>query len=168
MSYIRCLSNPEGLYIWGDISGDAIIAGGPDREPGMAEPDNLRRMPIDLWEKLLETWTKNWYLDVDLAMVIDGVKHEVSLTERLHPASTLGDIFPCFGAVERGGADAADEIEPGRMKVCISYKNDRDEKEAWELDDIWPVTMHYIAKRHDTPYFKAGWLKRQMLRLLGV
>lgn len=25
MSYIRCLSNPEGLYIWGDISGEIAI-----------------------------------------------------------------------------------------------------------------------------------------------
>lgn len=162
MSYIRCLSNPEGLYIWGDISGDVIITVAGD------EFEVHRQIPIELWDKLLETWTGNWYDDVALTMVIDGVKHEVTLTERLHPASTLGDIFPCMGAVERGGADAADEFEPGRMKVCITYKNDRDEKEAWELDDIWPVTMHYIANRYDTPYFKAGWFKRQMLRLLGV
>ncbi len=26
MSYIRCLSNPEGLYIWGDTSGEIAIS----------------------------------------------------------------------------------------------------------------------------------------------
>lgn len=154
MSYIRCLSNPEGLYIWGDISGDVIITVAGD------EFEVHRQMPIELWDKLLETWTGNWYDDVALTMVIDGVKHEVTLTERF---STKKSILETLAAEDRG-----EEIEPARMKVCITYKNDRDEKEAWELDDIWPVTMHYIANRSDTPYFKAGWFKRQMLRLLGV
>lgn len=138
MSYIRCISNPEGLYIWADVSGDTIIAGGADVEPGVTEPEQWRRMPIELWDKLLETWVKNWYEDVALTMVIDDVKHEVSLTE----SSKAG------------------------TKLLIEYKND--EGTSWKLDDIWLVTMHYIASRYENPYYGAGRFKKLALRLLGV
>ncbi len=129
MSYIRSTSNPEGLYIWGDVSGDAIIAAGVD---------NWRRMPDELFETLLESWVKNWYEDVTLTMVIDDVKHEVSLTGS-------------------GGAGT---------KLLLEYKND--EGTSWKLDDIWLVTMHYIASRYENPYYGAGRFKRLALRLLGV
>ena len=138
MSYIRCISNPEGLYIWADVSGDAIIAGGTDVEPGVPEPEGWRRMPNELWDKLLETWVKNWYADVALTMVIDDVKHEVSLIE----------------------------YSKAGTKLLIEYKND--EGKSWTLDNIWPVTMHYIASRFENPYYNAGRFKRLILRLLGV
>jgi len=147
MSYIRCLSNPEGLYIWPDISGDVMIAGGPDVAPGITEPEQWRSMPNELWDKLLETWVRSWYEDVAIIEVIDGVKHEVSLIE------------VCKSHNEETG-------EGGRRSVKIEYKND--EGKSWELDNIWPVTMHYIASRYENPYYSAGWFKRQMLRLLGV
>lgn len=147
MSYIRCLSNPEGLYIWGDVSGDAIIAGGPDVAPGVTDPEQWRAMPDQLFEKLLETWVKNWYDDVALTEVIDGVKHEVSLTEVSKSRN------------EETG-------EGGRRAVKIEYQNDKGK--SWTLDNIWPVTMHYIASRYENPYYGAGRLKRLILRLLGV
>ena len=147
MSYIRCLSNPEGLYIWDDVSGDAVIAGGPDAKPGVTEPEQWRRMPSELWDKLLETWVKNWYDDVALTMVIDGVKHEVSLTEILQAHN--------------------EEIDgSGRRAVTIEYRNDKGK--SWTLDNIWPVTMHYIANRYENPYYGAGRVKRLILRLLRV
>ncbi len=147
MSYIRCLSNPEGLYIWSDVSGDAIITGGPDIPPGVSEPDQWRRMPDELFELLLETWVKNWYEDVAITKVIDGVKHEVSLIEVLVKYNEETD-------------------ESGRRAVTIEYRNDKGK--SWTLDNIWPVTMHYIANRYENPYFRAGRFKRLILRLLGV
>ena len=147
MSYIRCLSNPEGLYIWSDVSGDAIIAGGPDIAPGMTEPEQWRRMPGELFELLLETWVKNWYGDVAITKVIDGVKHEVSLIEVLKSYNEETD-------------------ESGRRAVTIEYRNDKGK--SWTLDNIWPVTMHYIANRYENPYYSAGRLKRLILRLLRV
>ena len=147
MSYIRCLSNPEGLYIWSDVSGDAIIAGGPDIAPGMTEPEQWRRMPNELFELLLETWVQNWYEDVAITKVIDGVKHEVSLIEVLKSYNEETD-------------------ESGRRAVTIEYRNDKGK--SWTLDNIWPVTMHYIANRYENPYYSAGRLKRLILRLLRV
>lgn len=157
MSYIRSLSNPEGLYIWGDTNGEAIILSG--------EPSIFRSMPNKLWDKLLETWTKNWHDDVALTMVIGGVKHEVSLTERLSPMKP--SLKEMVAAISDGGEHLEIE-EHGRMKVCITYKNDRDEREAWILDDIWPVTMHYIAQHQSNPYYNAGWFKKFILKLLRI
>ncbi len=48
MSYIRALSNPEGLYIWGDEQGAAICLEG-----------NIQYMPIPVFETLLKRWWAN-------------------------------------------------------------------------------------------------------------
>ena len=147
MSYIRCLSNPEGLYIWGDVSGDAVITGGPDMEPGIPDPELWRTMPNELWDKLLEAWVIGWYEDVTVTEVIGGVKHEASVTER------------CQSRNEETG-------EGGRQAIKIEYKND--EGKSWVLDNLWPVTMHHIASEFENPYLGAGRIKRFLLRLLKV
>lgn len=144
MSYIRCLTNPEGLYIWGDVSGDAIIStriGSPSGEP------ILRHMPNELWEKLLRTW-KDSYFEENIAvmLVIDGMKHEATLTERLEPYMTGHQI--------------------GRLMICLTYKNSKGV--GWQLDGIWPTTMHYIVENATNPYLGANWLKRKLLEFLGV
>jgi hypothetical protein len=62
MSYIRCLSNPERLYIYGSFTKrkgrmDAYISLGTDHG---------RRMPIDTFNGLLKKWWKDGDLtDVD-------------------------------------------------------------------------------------------------------
>ncbi len=154
MSYIRSLSNPEGLYIFASWNDVFITVG----------HDEAMTMPVELWNKLLSTWVKNWYDDVALTMVIDGVKHEVSLIESMQPA-----LAEAVTALQKDGVLALDrekELQRSGMKVCIEYKND--EGKSWTLDNIWPVTMHYIANRFENPYYSAGRFKRLILRLLGV
>ncbi len=154
MSYIRSLSNPEGLYIFASYRDVFITVG----------PDEAKTMPVELWNTLLKTWVKNWYDDVALTMVIDGVKHEVSLIESLQPA-----LYEVVAALEKDNEvaiDREDKLQESGLKVCIEYKND--EGKSWTLDNIWPVTMHYIASRFENPYYSAGRFKRLILRLLGV
>ncbi|MCK4784692.1 MAG: hypothetical protein KAV87_13150 [Desulfobacteraceae bacterium] len=127
MSYIRAGSNPEGLYIWGDVSGDAIIAQGQGP---------WRTMPNEIWDALLEAWAINCYEDVALIRVLDGEVHEVSLTLNKE------------------------------RKFCINYKDDQGS--SWTLDNIWPVTMHYIASDATNPYYGASWFKRKLLGWLGA
>lgn len=158
MSYIRCLSNPEGLYIWGDISGDAVISGGPDEGPG-SPPQPWRSMPNALWEKLLETWVDSYYDEnVAVTMLIDGVRHEATLAERLWPERSMEEDVRAF--LED------DKRKRGRSMIRITYQNS--EGKEWELDGIWPVTMHYIVDNAFNPYLGAGWLKRKLLEFLGV
>ena len=154
MSYIRSLSNPEGLYIFANYRDVFIMVG----------VNNENTMPVELWNTLLKTWVKNWYDNVALTMVIDGVKHEVSLIESLQPA-----LYETVAALEKGNEvaiDREDKLQESGLKVCIEYKND--EGKSWTLDNIWPVTMHYIASRFENPYYSAGRFKRLILRLLGV
>jgi len=156
MSYIRSLSNPEGLYIYATGEFTCIHGGAPN--------GTILTMPVELWNTLLKTWVKNWYDDVALTMVIDGVKHEVSLIESLQPA-----LYETVAALEKGNEvaiDREDKLQESGLKVCIEYKND--EGKSWTLDNIWPVTMHYIASRFENPYYNAGRFKRLILRLLGV
>ena len=44
MSYIRCLSNPEKLYIWGEKSGKVVIVVGKEK---------TKYMPCHVFEYLL-------------------------------------------------------------------------------------------------------------------
>jgi hypothetical protein len=57
MSYIRCLSNPEGLYIWGDVDGNTYVSKGADP---------LLSIPNGLWKKFLKKWHRHYENDVEL------------------------------------------------------------------------------------------------------
>lgn len=52
MSYIRCLSNPECLYIWGESDGKVTIANGHN---------SVLRMPAITFHGLLKKWYKQEY-----------------------------------------------------------------------------------------------------------
>lgn len=51
MSYIRCLSNPEGLYVWGDCDGRAYFAMGAD---------DLRSCPIEDFHAVMDEYLENY------------------------------------------------------------------------------------------------------------
>ena len=55
MSYIRCLSNPERLYIWYDVDGSIYIS---------AKKDRVLKMPPKVFHTLLARWWRNGWEDV--------------------------------------------------------------------------------------------------------
>ena len=52
MSYIRCLSNPEGLYIWEDEDEICIC------QPGI---DDLKTVPIRTWNKVFRQFDRSGF-----------------------------------------------------------------------------------------------------------
>ena len=54
MSYIRCLSNPEGLYIWADVDGTVkvTIAGENSKDE--------KCLPIAVFDGLIKKYNKNY------------------------------------------------------------------------------------------------------------
>jgi len=59
MSYIRCLSNPEGLYIWGD--GETIEISGGFLPIGCENHINTYRVPSKIFKGLLNKFHKNYH-----------------------------------------------------------------------------------------------------------
>ena len=64
MSYIRSTSNPEKLYVWGDVDGYTYFALGCILKAIYWQ----RKIPNDVWEKFLEWWRieeaeELWYCD---------------------------------------------------------------------------------------------------------
>ncbi len=52
MSYIRCLSNPEGLYIWAQADGSVGIS--------CLQHRDVLYMPTDVFEELLRRMKARW------------------------------------------------------------------------------------------------------------
>jgi hypothetical protein len=63
MSYIRCLSNPEGLYIWGNTSDQIMIA---------AKDYELVTMPKRAFVDILKKWIAAYGNDEDRCNVKSG------------------------------------------------------------------------------------------------
>ena len=53
MSYIRCLRNPEGLYIWGELGGKVAITGHKIK--------GIKYIPSYIFKKLLKDYLKKSY-----------------------------------------------------------------------------------------------------------
>lgn len=75
MSYIRCLSNPEGLYIWHDTSGYIVVS----YRAGMFA------CAVEDFNYLLEQWDKNGtFASRPTCSVKETKKFKVQLTLRGH------------------------------------------------------------------------------------
>lgn len=51
MSYIRCTSNPDSLYVWDDIDGNTYFSLGPD------DPYS---MPCEAFQDMMRMWDEYW------------------------------------------------------------------------------------------------------------
>lgn len=56
MSYIRCLSNPEGLYIWGDGSGNLTIAHTGTARQRARGDQPIKYIPAKIFHGLFKHW----------------------------------------------------------------------------------------------------------------
>jgi hypothetical protein len=83
MSYIRCLSNPEGLYIWGDVHGYCAIT---------CNRSGHKMICIDQrdWDRLLKSWaTYPRDLTIGCLHLTETPKYKI----RLHGADVNGKKF---------------------------------------------------------------------------
>jgi len=56
MSYIRCTSNPEGLYVWNDVDGNVYWSASPQKKGVPTKDDNavLYSMPRKVFRGLMK------------------------------------------------------------------------------------------------------------------
>ncbi len=104
MSYIRCLSNPEGLYIWGDGKyANFTLAS----EPNFL--DKIVQIPQKTFDNLLKKYIKNYGDNVNYRGA--SIKVVWVKTGKLHPKA----MWEIIGKYDTD------------MKIRLSYKN-------WHID----------------------------------
>jgi len=93
MSYIRCLSNPEGLYIWGEEENKLAISIIKDGDLYVQYmPENIFESLIKRWIRAREEW---WYTYDDVKWKgarIQEVKIGMPLKELMIKASNGEDV----------------------------------------------------------------------------
>jgi hypothetical protein len=156
MSYIRCLSNPEGLYIWGERGGRVAISVG-------SEPE-IHYVPTRNFEAVLKKYVKDYgfadcYTSGPLMLVQENIPRKRNLqakVERFLSArkSDLKYIFfpdknnPITGKTFK-------ERVMSSFRVNKMY-NEFDYDNKWVLRykgkficAMWEVTLDRIASRFE-------------------
>ena len=122
MSYIRCLSNPEGIYIWGDGQYVNISVG----------KEELKYIPQKRFDGLLRKCNK--YPNSDKIKYC-GVQIEETFvkTPKKFWTKTDKEIMKDKRLRKVLG-------EPGNFKMRLSYQD-------WYID-MWRVTWEYIVRHN--------------------
>lgn len=138
MSYIRCLSNPEGLYVWSDGK-FATLTHNVERPHSSGRSFSI---PHRTFEALLKKWAK-W---------IEPARQGGAVAEELHVEVKTGRLIPpwkpcrrCTPAgknawipCRRCGPGSLDRPS-GRYVIRLSYKGD--------FVNLWRVTWDYMVRR---------------------
>jgi hypothetical protein len=128
MSLIRCLSNPEALYIWGDADGfyslvHCVKPPLASKWPKDCTP--MIRIPVGVFEKACLEWKDGggW---VDEKIEVDGfiieMVHVVRKTGKKPPKLTLKNMF---------------KGPHGDFLIRLSYKR--------QFVHLWDVTWTYVV-----------------------
>lgn len=126
MSYIRCLSNPEALYIWGDADGFANIC--HNVKPPLSSPwpkdgnTPLFQVPIKAFEKAALRWYGSGKDDV----TIDGFRVQ------------MVSVFVKTGMRVPKNLDILTDRRRHELLVRISYKR--------HFVHLWDVTWAYVVR----------------------
>lgn len=142
MSYIRCLSNPEGLYAWSD--GRTV-----NISHGVKKPHSSGRsftIPQGVFDGLLKKWA-NW---TEPAMVRGAVAEELHVDEKT--GRVIPEWKPCgrgckpvgkngFIPCRRCARKQHKDVRRGRFVVRLSYRSD--------FVDLWRVTWDYMTRRSE-------------------
>lgn len=131
MSYIRCFSNPEGLYIWSDVDKTVHI---------LSKQTVERTVPTKIFDGLIKKWKKNYfqYPCKYRCATLDEIKIPK------HP-KIVTLILYLLGCFRRGSIPTKKSIalyfeifEPADYQIRLSYAD-------WRID-MWEVTWSYIAR----------------------
>ncbi len=130
MSYIRCLSNPEGLYIWDD--GDVVTFSHGVKPPlssGIKEVGDVARftIPSEIFIKVHARCKQGFW---DEPVEVDGmsVRQEYIYLDTASkiPSQTITEM--CEDKKARG------------YRIRVQYKE--------HFVYLWPVTWAYVVKSH--------------------
>jgi len=122
MSYIRSGSNPEGLYIIGNMNDQLEIFDDPD--------ERSKTMPIEVFEKLCKMWFDNF---------CDDVEYKGASIEDVCVFKDDGELSP----IETRCTDMKER--PIAFKTRLSYTG-KTAADDWFVD-MYDVTWFYIAHR---------------------
>jgi hypothetical protein len=149
MSYIRCLSNPEGLYIWHDINGQIAIS---------QYGSNIKWIPYRTFNGLIKKWNRNYWeypckyglanleevwipTQSKISVFINGII-SIILSPYYYHKFNIEWKFP-------KPSEFKNQIEAykiayfhraGKYQIRLSYND-------WHID-MWDVTWSYIAKNN--------------------
>jgi hypothetical protein len=145
MSYIRCLSNPEGLYIWPDIDGTVKVT--------MAGKNfiNEKNIPIPVFNGLIKKWNKNYqefpcsYKDAKVEEIWFNTQNKISVFLRGIWSITYflykhGFKIQSIPKTKKELKDwkRAFFYRHGKYQIRLSYND-------WHID-MWQVTWEHIAR----------------------
>lgn len=145
MSYIRCLSNPDGLYAFINVEGFAEISWGP--KPPFACRDFQKtgkpmRVPVRVFENVARKWADGWQ---------DRVSFKGFTAEEIHIYEKTGKVMP--GDLKKYLSEFKRGVKT-RFVVKLSYKRD------WVY--LWRVTWEYVARNIQDSYVNdKKWRRRK-------
>lgn len=140
MSYIRCLSNPEALYVWSDGKHANILH-------HVKEPNSSGRnftIPAKAFERVLKLWAQGH----EPAKCAGAVAEEIHVDRKT--GALIPDMKPCKRGCQRHGRNAwapckrcfakqRIAAKDGEFFVRLSYKGN--------FVNLWRVTFDYMTKR---------------------
>ena len=121
MSRIRCLSNPESLYIWDQDPDDICIAIGKDYVLGYP----VRTVPQEVFDAAIGMFDATYDQDIEYKGMTVREVYIYSDDLSYAPKKTLGDLN-------------IDDPRDTRFAIEIAY-------DEWKLF-LWRVTFDYLVK----------------------
>jgi hypothetical protein len=131
MSYIRCLSNPESLYIWEDGTHANISHGVPGPLSSSKERDGdpaLFLIPTDVWREGLKLWHDKYGEPID---------HEGMAVREEHIHLDTAELVP-----EQTILEMLDDRREAGYRIRLEYKG--------EYVYLWRVTWEYVVGNRKT------------------
>jgi len=139
MSYIRCLSNPEGLYVWSDGKFANITHN--------VKPPHSSGKDFTIPHRVFERVLKRWADYHQPAKCAGAVAEELSVDRKI--GEVIGPFKPCNRGCERQGkafilckpchAKMMKDIRRSSYVIRLSYKGN--------FVNMWRVTWDYMTKR---------------------
>jgi hypothetical protein len=130
MSYIRCLSNPEGLYVWHDVDGTVHLHYGGRKKPkSPLSKGTEMRVPYRTFVRAVERWE---------ASGEDRTSVHGFEIEELHVYLKTGKRVPDFKSNEDAIRYLKDARKnPSEYKIRVSY--------GGSFIHLWSVTWQYVV-----------------------
>lgn len=152
MAYIRCLSNPESLYVWGDVDGNTYISW--NDKCGVAQMYGIPSKDFDecfrrlkVWEKENALWEKSFkYAGIEIAEV-----NFEEISKRILCDEELDNLYK-VSMWERNV-----KIE---HLIALSYKEN-------QLLLLWEVTWEYFKQSVYESLYQPPWFLRKLNQWFG-